>query len=186
LEKVRAFIAVDIEEEKLKQGFVKLQEELLEEGADIKIVSPENIHITLRFLGELEENVVQRVVDGLKLLRFQPFDVQFKGVGAFPSLTHMNVIWVGIKKGGDELRNLAEALEPQLRKIGIPPDKKGFSPHVTVARVRTGRNKQQIAKRLAELVEQEFGWMKAESVRLQRSTLTPKGPIYSTIFEVKA
>ncbi len=185
--KIRTFIAVDIDEEKLKKEIVGFQRRLLDEGADLKLVSPENIHLTLRFLGEVdEEEVVPKVVESMKQLNFQQFEIQFKGVGAFPSLTHMNVIWIAIRKGAEELEAIAEALEPRLSEIGIPKDSKGFSAHLTIARVRTSRNKHQIARLLSELGEKDFGSMRTESVTLKKSVLTPKGPIYSTILEVKA
>jgi 2'-5' RNA ligase len=187
LGKIRTFIAVDIDEEKLKKEIVDFQRRLLDEGADLKLVTPENIHLTLCFLGEVdEEEVAQKVVESMKQLNFQQFEIQFKGVGAFPSLTHMNVIWIAIRKGAEELEAIAEALKPRLSVIGIHKDSKGFSAHLTVARVRTGRNKHQITRLLSELSEKDFGSMRTESVRLKKSVLTPKGPVYSTIFEVKA
>jgi len=186
LGKIRSFIAVDVDDERLKQQFAEFQKRLLDAGADVKLVAPENIHLTLRFLGEIEENIVQEVTDAMNHVGLQPFDIQFKGVGAFPSLSRINVVWAGIRKGDKELVEFTKRLEPELRAIGIPPDKKGFSPHLTVARVRTGRNKDQVAELIRELSEKDFGSMRAESIRLKKSVLTPSGPIYSTIFEVKA
>ena len=184
--KIRTFIAVDLDEERVKREIVDFQRRLLDEGGDLKIVAPENIHLTLRFLGEVEEDLVQKVIESMKQLNVQQFEIQFKGVGAFPSITRMNVIWIAIRKGAEELEAIAEALEPSLSEIGIPKDSNGFSAHVTVARVRTGRNRGQISRLLSELGEKDFGSMRAESVRLKRSVLTPKGPLYSTIFEVRA
>ena len=186
MEKIRAFIAVDVEGEKLKHELVEFQQRLLSEGADAKLVVPENLHLTLRFLGEIEEDVIQRIAEGMKALSLEPFEIQFKGVGAFPSITRMNVVWVAIEKGGRELKEIAETLEPCIIDNGIPPDRKGFSPHLTVARIRSGRNKQQVSDLLGELGERDFGSMETESIRLKKSVLTPDGPIYSTLFEVKA
>jgi len=185
LEKVRAFIAVDLEDEALRQGISDFQQSLIREGADAKLVAPQNLHLTLRFLGEIEEDAVQRVIDEMRGLSFQPLEIQFKGVGAFPSATRINVVWVAVSRGQDDLREIAEALEPKLRKIGIPSDKKGFSPHLTVARIRSGRNREKITRLLSQLRERDFGAMRSESVRLKRSILTPDGPAYSTIFEVR-
>ena len=184
--KIRSFIAVDVDDERLKQQFAEFQKMLLDAGADVKLVAPENMHLTLRFLGEIDEGIVQEVTDAMNLVGFQSFDIRFKGAGAFPSLSRINVVWVGIAAGDEELAKIAERLEPKLRAIGIPSDKKGFSPHLTVARVRTGRNKDRIAELLSELREKDFGSMRAESIMLKKSVLTPNGPIYSTIFEVKA
>ena len=184
--KIRTFIAVDVADERLKQQFAEFQKRLLDAGADAKLVTPENMHLTLRFLGEIDEDILHEVTDAMNLVDFQSFNIRFKGVGAFPSLNRINVVWVGIREGDEELAKIAERLEPKLRAIGIPSDKKGFSPHLTVARVRTGRNKDRIAELISELNEKDFGSMRAESITLKKSVLTPSGPIYSTIFEVKA
>lgn len=184
--KIRSFIAVDVDDDGLKHQFAEFQRRLLDAGADVKLVAPANVHLTLRFLGEIEESIIQEVTDAMNSVGFQPFDIQFKGVGAFPSLSRINVVWVGIRKGHEELAEIAGRLEPKLRAIGIPSDKKGFSPHLTIARVRTGRNRDRVAELISELSEKDFGSMRAGSVRLKKSVLTPNGPIYFTIFEVKA
>ena len=184
--KVRTFIAVDLDEDRLKSELRDFQDKLLSIGADVKLVAPVNIHITLRFLGEIEEDAVQKVIDLMKELTFQPFDLELRGVGAFPSISHMNVIWVAMKKGEEELNRIVETIDPGLQRMGIPKDRKGFNPHITVARVRTGRNKQQTARLLEDLSDKDFGSMRVEQIRLKKSILTPGDPVYSTLFEVKA
>jgi len=84
------------------------------------------------------------------------------------------------------LRSIFNQLEPSLRSLGFAPDPKGFSPHLTIARVKSGRNKAELAKLLNENADYEFGIVRAECLKLKKSDLTPKGPIYSTIREVKA
>ncbi|MEM2942534.1 MAG: RNA 2',3'-cyclic phosphodiesterase [Candidatus Bathyarchaeia archaeon] len=183
--KIRSFIAVDVEDRELRQQFTEFQKKLLEAGADMKLVAPENMHLTLRFLGEVEEEKIQRVIDAMSLLRIQPFDIRFAGTGAFPSLNRINAVWAGVKDGGEELMKIVGELEPRLRTIGIPPDKKGFSPHLTIARVKTGRSKDKIAELIRKLSDKDFGSFKVESIRLKKSVLAPSGPTYYTIFEVK-
>jgi 2'-5' RNA ligase len=160
--KIRSFIAVDVEDRGLRQQFAEFQKKLLETGADLKLVAPENMHLTLRFLGEVEEDGIQRVIDAMSPLRFLPFDVRFAGAGAFPSLSRINAVWVGIRSGGEELMKIVGELEPRLRAIGIPPDKKGFSPHLTIARVKTGRNKDKVAEFIRKLSEKDFGSFRVE------------------------
>ncbi|MBS7650475.1 RNA 2',3'-cyclic phosphodiesterase [Candidatus Bathyarchaeota archaeon] len=184
--KIRAFIAIDVEDEKVKLKLREFQKRIIESGGDVKLVEPNNIHLTLRFLGDIEEKSIQKIVDSLRNVSLSPFDIQFRGVGAFPSLSHMNVIWVGVEVGKKELMRISESLEASLQRIGIPKDKKGFSPHITIARLKSGRNKQFLARLLGEHSDAEFGMMKVESIRLKRSVLTPQGPIYSTLFEMKA
>jgi 2'-5' RNA ligase len=92
-------------------------------------------------------------------------------------------LWAGITQGADELRSIFNQLEPSLRSLGFAPDSKGFSPHLTIARVRSGRNKAELGKCVTENANYEFGIVRAQCLRLKRSDLTPKGPIYSTLKE---
>jgi 2'-5' RNA ligase len=92
-------------------------------------------------------------------------------------------LWVGIREGADKLRDIFNQLEPHLQSLGFRADSRGFSPHLTIARVRSGRNKGELAKLVNENLNYEFGTVRAECLRLKRSDLTPKGPIYSTLKE---
>lgn len=184
MEWIRSFIAFDIEEEAVIKELSKVQSALLETGADIKIVEPENIHITVRFLGEVPSTLIDKIYDGMIKVVFTPFDVEIKGLGVFPNIKHINVVWAGIGRGANELRSIYHQLEPSLQKLGIKPDDKGFSPHLTIARVKSSRNKESIIKTLKEFENHSFGVVKARCLRLKKSILTSKGPIYSTLREV--
>ncbi|MEM3061174.1 MAG: RNA 2',3'-cyclic phosphodiesterase [Candidatus Bathyarchaeia archaeon] len=184
--KIRSFIAFDMEDASIINQLIDVQNALIKAGADIKLVEPQNIHITLRFLGEISEALIERVKDEISSINFKTFDVEFKGLGAFPSYNRINVIWVGIEKGEKELEDIFNRLEIRLRKLGFSPDPKGFSPHVTIARVRSRKNIGRIVEVLNEMKARSFGIMRLSSLRLKKSTLTPKGPIYDTLFEVKA
>jgi 2'-5' RNA ligase len=129
---------------------------------------------------------VDRIKDAMGELRFQPFTVQFAGLGAFPNLRRISVVWVGITRGQEELEGIFQQLEPKLRKIGLSPDNKGFSPHMTIARVKSGINREALAKYIESMRDRDFGQIAVAAVRLKKSTLTPKGPIYTTIHEVNA
>ena len=183
-ERLRSFIAFDIEDNKIVKRLTEAQMEIAKTGADLKLVEPKNIHITVRFLGNISPGMVNKIYGAMENVSFKPFQVEIKGLGAFPNLRFPRVVWAGIRKGAEELRNIFEQLEPQLRKLGFQPDPKGFSPHITIARVKTGRNKAELARTLKELAEKEFGVMIAKCLRLKKSTLTPRGPIYTTLKEV--
>jgi 2'-5' RNA ligase len=186
LDKIRAFIAVDIESEEFRNQILEIHRKIRDIGADIKPVTPENIHLTLRFLGEIETTLMEKTIDILKLIEFQPFEIRLKGTGAFPSMRKINVIWIGLERGQEELTRISRSLEAQLRKLGFSQDKKGFNPHITIARLRSGRNKEAVADLLYESKEKSYGSMIVQAIRLKKSVLTPQGPIYSTIFEVKS
>jgi 2'-5' RNA ligase len=182
-EAIRSFIAFDIESESVLERMANVQSLLTKTGADLKLVNPKNIHITLRFLGNITQNMAERIFEEMKKVQFTPFNVKIHGVGAFPNLRYPRVLWAGITEGADQLRNIFSQLEPRLRSLGFAHDPKGFSPHLTIARVKSGRNKADLIKSIAENADYEFGIVKAECLRLKRSDLTPKGPIYSTLKE---
>ena len=128
--------------------------------------------------------MVDSIHEEMKQVSFTPFTVELIGLGAFPKPNYPRVVWAGIRKGANELKDVFEQLEPRLRGLGFKPDTKGFSPHLTIARVRTGRNKAGLAEIIRELEDYEFGTVKAECLRLKKSDLTPRGPIYTNLREV--
>ncbi|RLI21498.1 RNA 2',3'-cyclic phosphodiesterase [Candidatus Bathyarchaeota archaeon] len=183
-ERLRTFIAFDIDDSAIIERLTYAQTELAKTGADLKLVEPRNIHITIRFLGNISPGMVEKIHDAMRNVDFKPFTIEIRGLGAFPSLRFPRVVWAGIKGGEEELKNIFDQLEPQLRKLGFQPDPKGFSPHITIARVRTGRNKSELIKKLREFVDLNIGTFTVKCLRLKKSTLTPKGPIYTTLREV--
>ncbi len=181
---IRSFIAFDLDNELVIKRLSEVQTTLVNTGANLKLVKPQNIHITMRFLGNISPSMVNSIHEIMEKISFASFDVEIKGLGVFPKLKYARVIWAGIQKGADELTNVFNQLEPFLRKLGFKPDSKGFSPHLTIARVKTGRNKAELIQRIQELADYEFGVVRADCLRLKKSVLTPKGPIYSTLREV--
>jgi len=185
-ERIRSFIAVDLDDTNIRNRIVNTQQGLEHTRASLKIVEPGIMHLTLRFLGEIPQSTVEKVKEAMNQLQFHPFEVEFSGLGVFPNIRRISVVWVGIIQGAEQLNDIFHQLEPKLRQLGLPADDKGFSPHMTIARVRSGMNKEALAKYVEEMKGQEFGRMPVNSVRLKKSTLTPKGPIYTTIHETKA
>jgi 2'-5' RNA ligase len=183
-ETIRSFLAFDIEDEGIIRRLEEVQGMLANTAADLKLIKPQNIHLTIRFLGNISPPMVDAIHEEMKHLSFIPFEVELRGLGVFPRLSYPRVVWAGIKKGADELVKIFEQLEPRLRGLGFKPDTRGFSPHLTIARVRSGRNKVQLVKLVRELEDYDFGAIKAECFRLKKSVLTPRGPIYTTLQEV--
>jgi 2'-5' RNA ligase len=182
-ESIRSFLAFDIESDTVLNRLSTIQHKLFQTGADLKLVEPQNVHITIRFLGNIAPETAEKIFDEMKKLQFTPFTVQIKGIGAFPNPNYPRVVWAGITTGADELKSIFSQIEPKLRDLGFTPDTRGFSPHLTIARVRSGRNKQQLAQFITENANYEFGIVNAQCFRLKKSQLTPKGPIYSTLKE---
>lgn len=183
-EMVRSFVAFDIDRDAVRKKMADAQALLVKTGADLKVVQPENIHVTMRFLGDVRIDNIEKIFDAMKKVTFAPFDVKIQGVGAFPDARYPRVVWAGITQGANDLRSISSQLEPHLTALGFAPDPKGFSPHLTIARVRSGRNKMELAKFIDERKEFEFGTIRAACLRLKKSVLTPRGPIYSTLKEI--
>lgn len=183
-ESIRSFLAFDINNPSVLQKFTEAQNLLARTDADLKPVEPKNIHITMRFLGDILPRMIDPIHEVMKKISFSAFDCEVRGLGAFPNLHHPRVVWAGIRKGATELKNVSEQLEPSLRQLGFRADSKGFSPHLTLARVKTGRNKTELARCVQDSVDFDFGIVRADCLMLKKSVLTPKGPIYSTLAEV--
>ena len=174
---MRLFVAIDISEE-LRREFIPLLN-LLSKYRGIKPVEPENLHITLKFLGEVNEARAELVRDRLRQIRFEPFEIRFRGIGYFPGQNYMRVIWVGVE--GDGIYSLARDVEGKMKKLGFKKDK-DFKAHLTVGRVK--RIDSQARLRLADELrefDREFGSMVVNEFRLKKSTLTPRGPIYEDV-----
>lgn len=180
---MRCFISVDIEDPGLLNALEGAQRRLEMTGADLKLVERENIHITMRFLGEVREGLLdelQRLVSGTA---FRLFRAELRGLGVFPSLQRPRVVWAGITSGVEELTEIFQRLEGEIVGMGFRPERRGFSPHITLARVRSGRNREQLAGAVREHANELFGTFEIERIRLKRSDLTPRGPIYTTMAE---
>lgn len=183
---MRTFIAVDIDKPELVNKLKELEMELEATRVRIKLVEPENFHVTLRFLGEIPDSTVSDIRSGvLPKLKFKPFTLRLSGVGAFPSPNSARVIWVGIVQGFDELKSIRDQLDRLLKDIGIKYENdEEFTPHITIARLKY-RPSPEIIKFIMEHSSYEVGEMIVNAVRLKKSTLTPKGPIYETIAEAR-
>lgn len=184
--RLRVFIAVDVDDPLLVQALDRVKDLIVSTGVPMKPVESHNYHITLRFIGEVDRGLVDEIVEAvLKPLEARRFRLHFKGLGAFPGPYRPRVVWVGVEEGSAELKDLRERIEEGLRGLGVAPDRKGFEPHLTLARVKGARNLPALARVIEQYRDYDFGWMTVEGIRLKKSTLTRSGPIYETLYEVK-
>lgn len=186
METLRVFVAVDVEDPLVVSRLERLKESLSSTGVPMKLVEPQNYHITIRFIGEIPRRLVDDIARSLRTVAFKPFKATLRGLGAFPSPSSPRVVWVGVADGERELRELRDAVESILRRLGVPPEREEFKAHVTIARIKGSRNIAGLVKMLMELSDYEVGTIEVRSLRLKKSTLTREGPIYETIAEVKA
>ena len=182
-EQIRSFIAFDLQNDSVLNRLATAQKLLIQTNADLKLVEPINIHVTIRFLGGISPEMIEKVYAVIKNVKFSPFNVGIHGLGVFPTLNYPRVVWAGITDGADNLINIFEQLEPQIHDLGFAPDPKGFNPHLTIARVRSGANKQNLVDLVTKQANYDFGIIRADCLRLKKSRLSARGPIYSTLKE---
>jgi len=186
---MRTFIAIEISDE-MKEALHQIESHLKYSGADVKWVKPENIHLTLKFLGEVNE---QKLVEIKALLDsiagdIKPFEITIKEIGAFPKIEYPRVIWVRLDKGAGGSKELAEKIDSALLKIGFEKESRPFAAHLTIGRVRSPKNKDKLKEKVASFDASQLSAVKPHaisSVVLFHSTLTPQGSIYTKLHEAK-
>lgn len=184
---MRSFVAIELPDE-IKNKLNSLQEQLKSCAADVKWVAAGNIHLTLKFLGEIKEEkqpAIAKILDETVNSK-PPFQIEICALGAFPGIDSPRVIWLGIGSGGKETKEIVQELENRFEKIGIPKEGRPFSSHITIGRVRSSLNRQQLVQKLKEAenkirrVNLKFN---AAKITLFKSALTSKGPIYEVLKE---
>ena len=183
-ETIRTFIAVELPREihdKLKQ----LQDDLKAFMPDVRWIKYENVHLTLKFLGDVQISRIDAISEAVRDVarQFSPFTTSLTGIGAFPDSRKPRVVWVGLEKGGDKLIEIAELIEASMRKLGFPREKRKFSPHLTVGRVRRLTDPAAMTQALERSAVGELGEFVVERVSLIRSQLDPAGSIYTILTE---
>ncbi|RLF99345.1 MAG: RNA 2',3'-cyclic phosphodiesterase [Thaumarchaeota archaeon] len=185
-ELTRTFIAVDFDNPQIVSRAQEVQRKLMESGVVMKPVEPKNLHVTLWFFGELDPSRLRLVLENAKQVKFKPFKVEVKGVGYFPGGSRVNVIWLGIDDPSNGLKNILDQLLEKLTRLGFRYDDRGFTPHLTIGRVKYVKNKQAVLRTLSELKEMYFGEQRVDRFEVKKSVLTQRGPIYSDLLVVNA
>ncbi len=180
---VRCFVAVEIGDDPTLDALQTAQRRLEATGADLKCVERENIHVTLRFLGDVREGRVGEISGLVSGMGFEPFRAEVRGVGVFPNLKRPRVVWVGTTEGAIELQQIHGELEERLGGVGFTPDRRPWEPHITICRVRSGRNRERLQSEVMALADEPFGGFEVCSIQLKKSILTSRGPIYTTLAE---
>jgi RNA 2',3'-cyclic 3'-phosphodiesterase len=184
---MRTFIAIEISEE-IKNSLAQAQSHLKYAGADVKWVEPGNIHLTVKFLGEITEEKCAKVKTALDTVAAsaKPFELSIKDIGAFPKIEYPRVIWVGLDKGAKESTELAAKVDDALSKLGFQKESRPFAAHLTIGRVRSPKNKEALKEKIQSYTLYPIPYtLLVSSLVLFQSTLTPRGSIYSTLHEAK-
>lgn len=184
--KIRSFIAIELGD-KEKRSLELIQNKLKRELPPVKWVKPAAMHLTLKFLGYVEEDWIPRIVESMDSAArgCRPFRMKLSGIGAFPNSKKPRVIWVGIREESGALKRLAEELEKLLSGIGLEPEERPFSPHLTLGRVKERGGGNAFEGVLTVFKDRDAGEAQVDEISLMRSDLTPKGPIYSALHLVE-
>jgi 2'-5' RNA ligase len=178
----RLFVSVDLPDDLAAD--VAAVQELIADASGLTLTDPEQAHVTLKFLGDVSEDRVSAVEDAVAAAvgdaGVAPFDARFEGLGVFPSLEYISVVWLGVTEGTDALAALHEAIEERTVDLGFDPEDHEFTPHITLARMDHAGGKEQVQRAVRER-DPVVGETTVEDVRLTESELTADGPVYSTV-----
>jgi len=180
---MRCFIAIDIGED-VKMALSALQGELKGCNADIRWVRPENIHLTLKFLGNVEEGMLDLIKASLGDIcsRYSRFKLEARGMGLFPDRRRPRVLWVDI--GGDgSLKGLQHDIEEAMVAIGFKEEDRGFTPHLTIGRLRSRTGFKMLYDKMQSYMDKHFGVFDVRSIFLMESILRPSGAEYRRVAE---
>jgi RNA 2',3'-cyclic 3'-phosphodiesterase len=179
MDKFRGFIAIEVP---ITDQILRFQEDIKKTSAQVKLVEPENIHITLKFLGDTPINQIESIESIIKnaISSTKKHIIRLEGTGVFPNENYIKVIWIGIKDT-DLIAQIAESINTQCSTIGFQKDKRGFSAHLTIGRLKSSTGKEQIVDVLNSYKDTLFSEIVVNEIHLKKSTLTPKGPIYETL-----
>jgi 2'-5' RNA ligase len=180
---MRSFIAIDLNDE-VKKAVEELIFTLKAKCGNVKWVKPPNLHLTLKFLGEISEEQLPGIKLALQATaaRHPVFHFQIQGSGTFPAGGRPRILWVGIK-AQPALTQVYHDLEEELSKLDFAREKRDFSPHLTIGRVRSATGLKPVLSEFEHWKDSGFGGVRVDSLVLYKSTLTPTGAVYSSMFK---
>lgn len=182
--KLRTFIAIEIPES-IRQKIAEVQEHLKKFNERVRWTKPGNIHLTLKFLGEVDKSRIDSIGAALEKAsdEFSPIPCSVKNVGAFPNLRQPRILWVGLENPGNELTSLAQKIDAELNNLGFSKEKRKFNAHLTFGRIKSQvSDKFSDAIKNAKFDEEEI---RVEKVILMKSDLKPAGAIYTPLKKIK-
>ncbi len=183
---IRSFISIAIDtkvQEKIKVLQQQLIKKITSPGTKISWVKAETIHLTLKFLGDIPTKKTEPILRSLHQAAegVEAFSFKVTGLGVFPNLKAPRVIWIGISDGLESLKILQGRIEQELNRLGFPKEKKKFSPHLTLGRIRSLSNASSLTDLLRKIASPEAGISAVHGIRLMKSDLRPLGAIHTEI-----
>jgi 2'-5' RNA ligase len=180
---VRAFVAINLDEN-IRKALVSVQEMLPKSIGKFKLVEMENLHLTVKFLGEVSDDRIGAIANSIRasITGFPAFDMEVGGLGTFPSPQNPRVFWAGVRNDR-EVRELQRVVDHALAPLGFTRDPR-FHPHITLARFKSLVDRNWLSNFLQTHSNRSFGRMRVDRVDLMQSTLTSRGPIYTKLVEI--
>ncbi len=179
---IRAFLAIELEDE-LKHKINEIEEDFKKIDAKINYVDEKNLHITLKFFGEIDLEGIDVISEKIEkvLSNYKPIDINLKSCGAFPNKDYIKVLWIGTQNN-ERLNELHDDLDKEFESIGFEKDK-NFATHITFGRMKSEKNKDAVREKIEKYETQSIGLMNVKKITFMKSTLTPNGPVYDKIKE---
>ncbi len=176
---MRLFIAIHLNKTVLN-NMKDLISPLGRQYKEVKWVAAQNIHITLKFLGETDEANLNNIIHSLQTIEQKSFSLTIEKTSAFPNLNFPKVIWLGVTGDLKPIIQLSKQVDEQMAQLNFPEEKRKFSPHITIGRVK-GKAPKPLLSFLKQHHDHDFGLITIDSFKLMSSELTPKGPIYTIV-----
>jgi len=172
--------------EEIKNNIENVIEKMKLALTPVKWVLKKNLHITLKFLGWIDDNKIGELTAATTscVKDLGSIDVSFSGLGVFPDQKHPRVIWVGIKEGGEKVTSLANCIDTKLAKLGYKTEERGFSPHLAIGRIKERIDVEVLNSLINERADIDLGSFNASYVSIMKSTLRRTGPIYEEMEQV--
>lgn len=180
---VRAFVSIEFTDPIIVNKVVEIQNLINQSGAKLKLVAPELLHITLEFLGDLTLKEIDSVKNIIDTLSFNHFLLDVNRPNVLPNEKHIRVVYCAIEGDVAVLTDIQRELRVKLKKSGFETDNRSFTPHLTIARVKSSQNRKELMLAVHNLSNIKCGRQKIASVKLKQSILKPEGPEYSTLHE---
>ena len=182
---LRCFIAIDIPD-RIRQEIGALTDNLKKYDADVKWIPPENLHLTLKFLGSTAEILLAGVNDALSavVVSYKPFCIKIEDTGFFPNRKNPRICWIGLEDDAGILKSLHADVENAMKRLGFKSEDRGFNPHLTIGRVRSRRGMIAVMNELDHYKDRAFGDVMVENIKIMKSELKPKGAEYTCLYEV--
>lgn len=179
---IRCFIAIEIPET-IQNQLARIQGTLRDQIKKASWVKPGNIHLTLRFLGDVDPDDLESIGEAIERAasRHRSFSMHIGGLGAFPNFARPRVMWTGVRVGGDRISALARDIDGALSNYGFSPETKKFNPHLTIARLKVRVDLRPYANRYRQYDRIAGAEMSVNTISLIQSQLHPTGAIYSTL-----